>query len=63
MQDLRSMEDELGEAVYNDVSTIASTLEKFAHKPNLKEDSVWTRLDIINKCFSKKTVEDILSSL
>ncbi|KAK4406473.1 putative 3-hydroxyisobutyryl-CoA hydrolase 3 [Sesamum angolense] len=63
MQDLKSMEDELGEAAYNDVSTIASTLEKFAHKPNLKEDSAWTRLDIINKCFSKKTVEDILSSL
>ncbi|KAL0455656.1 UNVERIFIED_CONTAM: putative 3-hydroxyisobutyryl-CoA hydrolase 2 [Sesamum latifolium] len=62
-KDLKSMEDELCEAVYKDVSTIASTLEKFAHKPKLKEDSAWTRLDIINKCFSKKTVEDILSSL
>ncbi|KAL2230610.1 UNVERIFIED_CONTAM: putative 3-hydroxyisobutyryl-CoA hydrolase 3, partial [Sesamum indicum] len=62
-KDLKSMEDELGEAVYKDVSTIASTLEKFAHKPNLKEDSALTRLDIINKCLSKKTVEDILSSL
>ncbi|KAK4424775.1 putative 3-hydroxyisobutyryl-CoA hydrolase 3 [Sesamum alatum] len=62
-KDLKSLEDELGEAVYKDASAITSTLEKFNHKPNLKEDSACTRLDIIDKCFSKKTIEDILSSL
>ncbi|KAK4431215.1 putative 3-hydroxyisobutyryl-CoA hydrolase 3 [Sesamum alatum] len=62
-KDIKSLEDELDKTTYVHVSAIPATLEKFVHKPNLKQDSAWTRLDIINKCFSKKTVEEILTSI
>ncbi|XP_020552823.1 probable 3-hydroxyisobutyryl-CoA hydrolase 3 isoform X2 [Sesamum indicum] len=62
-KDIKSLEAELSKTAHDDVSTIPSTLEKFIHKSNLEQDSAWTRLDIINKCFSKKSVEDILTSL
>ncbi|KAK4424773.1 putative 3-hydroxyisobutyryl-CoA hydrolase 3 [Sesamum alatum] len=62
-KDIKSLEDELSKTTYVDASTIRTTLENFIHKPNLEQDSAWTRLDIINKCFSKKSIEDILTSL
>ncbi|XP_048134967.1 3-hydroxyisobutyryl-CoA hydrolase 1-like [Rhodamnia argentea] len=43
-------------------STISALLNKFAHNPNLNENSILRRLEIINGCFSRPTVEEIFSS-
>ncbi|KAA8522757.1 hypothetical protein F0562_009081 [Nyssa sinensis] len=60
-KDLVSLENALHEVVVSsDKSTISQIIDKFDHKVNIKQD---TRLEIINKCFSKETVEEILSSL
>ncbi|KAL8542044.1 hypothetical protein ACS0TY_003053 [Phlomoides rotata] len=59
-KDLKSLENEY---LSMNGSTILNAVEKFLHNPNLKPNTAFARLDIINKCFSKKTVEDILSSL
>ncbi|XP_054785941.1 probable 3-hydroxyisobutyryl-CoA hydrolase 3 [Prosopis cineraria] len=47
----------------SDKSTIAAVINKFTEVAFLKEESPLTRLDTINKCFSKGTVEEIVLSL
>ncbi|XP_066342270.1 probable 3-hydroxyisobutyryl-CoA hydrolase 3 [Miscanthus floridulus] len=42
---------------------VCSTIDQFAQQPSLKQKSSLNRLEIINKCFSKRTVEEIISSL
>ncbi|CAD6255666.1 unnamed protein product [Miscanthus lutarioriparius] len=42
---------------------VCSTIDHFAQQPSLKENSSLNRLEIINKCFSKSTVEEIISTL
>ncbi|XP_031380090.1 3-hydroxyisobutyryl-CoA hydrolase 1-like [Punica granatum] len=45
-------------------SNILAIIQRFSQTPKLKQDSVFKRLEtIINKCFSRNTVEEILSSL
>ncbi|XP_018732996.2 probable 3-hydroxyisobutyryl-CoA hydrolase 2 [Eucalyptus grandis] len=44
-------------------STVLDLLNKFAHNPNMNENSIFRRLEIINRCFSRPTVEEIFSSL
>ncbi|WCJ19178.1 3-hydroxyisobutyryl-CoA hydrolase mitochondrial [Euphorbia peplus] len=46
-----------------DVTSITQLLNNFAQKPIIKENSSFKRLDMINKCFSKGTVEEILIAL
>ncbi|XP_022634071.1 probable 3-hydroxyisobutyryl-CoA hydrolase 3 [Vigna radiata var. radiata] len=60
---LKSLENALQVLNSPNVSTISSLIETFAEKPNVKEDSPFRRLEVINKCFSKETVEEILESL
>ncbi|KAK7314834.1 hypothetical protein VNO77_33362 [Canavalia gladiata] len=43
--------------------SIASVIETFTEKIELKEDSSFRRLETINKCFSKGTVEEIIICL
>ncbi|XP_018715215.2 3-hydroxyisobutyryl-CoA hydrolase 1 isoform X2 [Eucalyptus grandis] len=62
-KDLPLLEKNLCEEAPLRKSTISDLLSRFAHKPNLKENSSFRRLEIINRCFSKPTVEEILSSL
>lgn len=47
----------------SDPAVIAAVLDDFSEVPSLKEKSAYHRLSVINKCFSRKTVEGILSSL
>ncbi|PWZ39133.1 putative 3-hydroxyisobutyryl-CoA hydrolase 2 [Zea mays] len=42
---------------------VCSTIDQFCQQPSLKQKSSLNRLEIINKCFSKRTVEEIISSL
>ncbi|KAH8503989.1 hypothetical protein H0E87_011579 [Populus deltoides] len=62
-KDLHLMERALDEVTSSDTNKISKIISKFEHKPNVKQDDVYSRLEIINKCFSRKTVEEILSSL
>ncbi|BAU02536.1 hypothetical protein VIGAN_11208500 [Vigna angularis var. angularis] len=60
---LTSLENALQVLNSPNVSTISALIETFAEKPNVKEDSPFRRLEVINKCFSKETVEEIIESL
>ncbi|KAL8542549.1 hypothetical protein ACS0TY_003428 [Phlomoides rotata] len=42
---------------------ISSIIGRFSQMPNLKKNSAYHRLDIINKCFSPRTVEEIIAAL
>ncbi|XP_059649336.1 probable 3-hydroxyisobutyryl-CoA hydrolase 3 isoform X2 [Cornus florida] len=62
-KDLQALEDALCDVVSSDTSTISEVINKFTHKAHIKPDSSYKRLEIINKCFSNKTVEEILLAL
>ncbi|CAL5339806.1 hypothetical protein CsSME_00023604 [Camellia sinensis var. sinensis] len=62
-KDLQPLEDALCELVAADTLTISKLVSKFIYKGHAKQDSFHKRVEIINKCFSRKTVEEILSSL
>ncbi|GAB2256891.1 hypothetical protein Droror1_Dr00022950 [Drosera rotundifolia] len=46
-----------------DASTVIDIVDKFHYQQPLKPESALRGLDIISKCFSRKTVEEILASL
>ncbi|QHO42453.1 putative 3-hydroxyisobutyryl-CoA hydrolase [Arachis hypogaea] len=50
---LNSLENALQNITSSNVSTIATLIETFTEKTNVKEDSPFKRLETINKCFSK----------
>lgn len=62
-KDLQPLEDALCELVAADTLTISKLVSKFIYKGHGKQGSFHKRVEIINKCFSRKTVEEILSSL
>ncbi|KAL4302229.1 hypothetical protein GQ457_10G004080 [Hibiscus cannabinus] len=47
----------------SDPAIISSIIGQYSERPPLKEQSVYNRLDVIDRCFSQKTVEEILSAL
>ncbi|KAK8655011.1 hypothetical protein V6N13_107603 [Hibiscus sabdariffa] len=47
----------------SDPAIISSIIGQYSERPSLKEQSVYNRLDVIDRCFSQKTVEEILSAL
>uniref|UniRef100_F6I1H0 3-hydroxyisobutyryl-CoA hydrolase n=1 Tax=Vitis vinifera TaxID=29760 RepID=F6I1H0_VITVI len=44
-------------------ATISSILDEYSQQPHLKENSAYHKLAVINKCFSRRTIEEILSTL
>ncbi|KAJ4727355.1 3-hydroxyisobutyryl-CoA hydrolase 1 [Melia azedarach] len=57
----------LEEALYkvdsSDPAIISTIIDKFSQRPSLKDHSSYHWMDVIDKCFSRKTVEEILSAL
>ncbi|KAG8485812.1 hypothetical protein CXB51_019159 [Gossypium anomalum] len=47
----------------SDPVIISSIIDQYCEKPSLKEQTVYNRLDVIDRCFSQRTVEEILSAL
>ncbi|PON56707.1 Enoyl-CoA hydratase/isomerase, HIBYL-CoA-H type [Parasponia andersonii] len=47
----------------SDPAIISEIIDKYSQRPHLKEKSAYLRLDVIDKCFSRRTVEEILSAL
>ncbi|XP_044463109.1 3-hydroxyisobutyryl-CoA hydrolase 1-like isoform X3 [Mangifera indica] len=65
-KDLHLLENALDKVTSSDTAAISQLLSKFTlGKNDLKEQSAYytSRLPIINKCFSRETVEDILLAL
>lgn len=57
----------LEEALYkvnsSDPAVISAVIDKFSLEPYLKDHSACHWMDVIDKCFSRRTVEEILSAL
>ncbi|KAJ6373364.1 hypothetical protein OIU76_027660 [Salix suchowensis] len=62
-KDVCLLETALDEVITSDTKTISEIISKFTHQSNDKQHGAYSRLEIINKCFSRTTVEEILSSL
>ncbi|KAL3537169.1 hypothetical protein ACH5RR_000535 [Cinchona calisaya] len=60
---MSSLEDALYKANSSDPAIISSIIGEYSQVPILKEKSTYNRLNIINKCFSRRTVEDVISAL
>ncbi|CAL0323862.1 unnamed protein product [Lupinus luteus] len=60
---LESLENALEAITSSNVSAIATLIETFSEKGNVDENKPFSRLEAINKCFSKGTVEEIIQSL
>lgn len=63
MQKLTSLEEALYKVETSDPNAVSEIINKYSEQPFLKEDSVYHRMDVINKCFSRKAMEEIISSL
>lgn len=57
------LEEELHKANLNNSDNISQIIDKYSEHPVVKEKSAYRQLHIIDKCFSCRTVEEILSSL
>ncbi|KAJ4707666.1 3-hydroxyisobutyryl-CoA hydrolase 1 [Melia azedarach] len=62
-KDLQLLENALDEVAPSNTTAISQIISKFAHETYIKPDSACNRLQIINECFSRETVEDILLAL
>ncbi|KAF3336020.1 3-hydroxyisobutyryl-CoA hydrolase 1-like isoform X1 [Carex littledalei] len=60
---LASLEEALAQSATSDPFTVCGIIDQFSQDVPVKETSALNRLEIINKCFSKGTVEEILSAL
>lgn len=57
------LEESLKKVDTSNTFAVCSIIDQFAQLPSLKENSSLNRLEVINKCFSKRTVEEIISAL
>ncbi|GAB2221349.1 hypothetical protein Droror1_Dr00012524 [Drosera rotundifolia] len=57
------LEAALSETKFNDSVNIAGVIDKYADHPEVKETSDYCRLDIIERCFSHRTVEEIFCAV
>ncbi|XP_037495693.1 probable 3-hydroxyisobutyryl-CoA hydrolase 3 isoform X2 [Jatropha curcas] len=62
-KDLLNLENTLQTQTSLEIAMICKIIEQFAQNPKIKEDCAYNRSEIINKCFSKDTVEEILLAL
>ncbi|MFS7918280.1 putative 3-hydroxyisobutyryl-CoA hydrolase [Helianthus anomalus] len=65
-KDLASLENALSMMASSDAKNttkISEIINKYANERDIKTENANSRLEIINKCFSRETVEDILLAL
>ncbi|KAK3195303.1 hypothetical protein Dsin_026613 [Dipteronia sinensis] len=60
---LSLLEETLCKVDSSDPTIVSAIIDKFSQQPYLKDHSTYHRMDVIDKCFSHRTVEEILSSL
>ncbi|GAB4841921.1 hypothetical protein Ancab_011878 [Ancistrocladus abbreviatus] len=61
-KDLPLLENKL-EKLGSNASSIGEIVKKYSQQPCIKEDSPCMSMELINKCFSKNTVEEVLQAL
>ncbi|KAJ8573452.1 hypothetical protein K7X08_009963 [Anisodus acutangulus] len=57
------LEQALAKVNTSDPDVISAIISRFSHIPKLKEGSPYHKMKIINCCFSRRTIEEIISSL
>ncbi|KAL5713160.1 3-hydroxyisobutyryl-CoA hydrolase [Ranunculus cassubicifolius] len=60
---LESLEEALMQVNTSDPRVISIIIDEFSQRPDLNPESAYNSLDVIDKCFSKGTIEEILSAL
>lgn len=60
---LSLLEEALCKVDSSDFAIIQAIIDKYSQNPTLKEKSAYYKMDVIDKCFSRRTVEEILSAL
>ncbi|KAI4312616.1 hypothetical protein MLD38_037420 [Melastoma candidum] len=59
---LAALEADLCESGSSDAAVISSIIDSFGEQPKPKRESAYnSRLDVINRCFGQRTVEEIIS--
>ncbi|TQE07050.1 hypothetical protein C1H46_007318 [Malus baccata] len=57
------IEEELGKIVTDDPSVVEASLDKYGEVVYPNETSVLQRIELLDKCFSHDTVEEIIDSV
>lgn len=60
---LPSLEEALCKVDSSDPAIISEIIAKHSQQPYLKDKSAYHRLDIVDRCFSRRTIEEIISAL
>ncbi|XP_019101015.1 PREDICTED: probable 3-hydroxyisobutyryl-CoA hydrolase 3 [Camelina sativa] len=60
---LTALEAELCTVASSDPSFASTILDAYTEHQHVKQNSAYHRLDVIDRCFSRRTVEDIISAL
>ncbi|KAF3447588.1 hypothetical protein FNV43_RR12775 [Rhamnella rubrinervis] len=60
---LSLLEEALCKVNSSDPAIISSIIDEYSQQPFLREKSAYHRLDVIDKCFSQRTIEEIVSTL
>ncbi|XP_048228476.1 3-hydroxyisobutyryl-CoA hydrolase 1-like isoform X1 [Ricinus communis] len=62
-KDLPLLENALQALISSEEISINEVINKFSQQPRIKEDNIYNRLDMVDRYFSKDTVEEILHAL
>ncbi|PHU10532.1 3-hydroxyisobutyryl-CoA hydrolase 1 [Capsicum chinense] len=60
---LPPLEQALVKVNTSDPDAISAIISRFSHIPKLKDESPYHKMKIINRCFSQRTIEEIISTL
>ncbi|XP_023633585.1 3-hydroxyisobutyryl-CoA hydrolase 1 [Capsella rubella] len=60
---LTALEADLCKIGSSDPTFASTVLDAYTQQPRLKQQSAYHRLDVIDRCFSRRTVEEIISAL
>ncbi|XP_019082548.1 PREDICTED: 3-hydroxyisobutyryl-CoA hydrolase 1-like [Camelina sativa] len=60
---LTALEADLCGVDSNDPNFVSTILDAYTQHPHRKQHSAYHRLDVIDKCFSRRTIEEIISAL
>lgn len=60
---LSLLEEALCKVDSSDPAIISTVIDEYSQQPYMKEQSAYYRLNVIDRCFSRRTVEEIISSL
>uniref|UniRef100_A0A7N0UHU4 3-hydroxyisobutyryl-CoA hydrolase n=1 Tax=Kalanchoe fedtschenkoi TaxID=63787 RepID=A0A7N0UHU4_KALFE len=62
-QKLSLLEEELVKSDSSDAAITSEIINKYSDQPRVKQKSAYLRLETIDKCFSRRTVEEIVSAV